>query len=177
MIKLRCSIFSTTQVNLNKAIEHEEVPDYASADGSETDLLSAFSPLEALSSKMTLLPPQHVEFSRLAKIKSLDDLKDYASNRSSLGMRRACPNTKPCSDGIIMILPGDKEHQTDYDFENSPNISHLSCKENVDFSEPTAKVLWQQGTGCQVYTNNQWLFEDCQMTSPLSATELNKMIT
>ena len=111
-----------------------KVPDYASADGSETDLLASFSPIETIETKMNFLPPQYIEFGRLAKLKTLSDLKEYAEARVKNGTKRFCPNPRFCSDGILMILPGDAEHQTDFNLENAPDISHLTCNEAIDFS-------------------------------------------
>ena len=82
---------------------------------------------------MYFLPPQYIEFGRLAKLKKLSDLKDYAQTRVKHGTNRFCPNPRFCSDGIVMILPGDEEYQTNFDLENAPDISHLTCREAIDF--------------------------------------------
>ena len=82
---------------------------------------------------MYFLPPQYIEFGRLAKLKKLSDLKEYAQTRVKCGTNRFCPNPRFCSDGIVMILPGDEEYQTNFDLENAPDISHLTCREAIDF--------------------------------------------
>ena len=154
-----------------------KVPDTASADGSETDVLCAFSPVEALASDMKFLPPQFIEFSRLAKFKQLSDLTNYATDRARHhGMSRFCPNPRFCSDGLLMILPGDVEHQIEFDLANAPDITHLDCDEAIgDLKQPTTKLIWT-GAGCQIVTNNQWLNEECRVTSPVSHEELVELM-
>ena len=120
---------------------------------------------------MTLLPPQFVEFSRLAKFNQLSDLRTYATDRARHGTRRFCPNPRFCADGLLMILPGDSEHQTEFDLANAPDITHLKSQDAIDLSKPTMKLAWGS-SGSQIFTNNQWLDKECRVTSPISHEEL-----
>ncbi|KAI1290919.1 Nucleoside diphosphate-linked moiety X motif 19 [Halotydeus destructor] len=71
------------------------------------------------------LPPVQVyELSRLVKRDNLQQLKQFAETRQTLGIERWLPIIHRCSDGLLTILPGDDLHPA-RPLEVEADVSHV----------------------------------------------------
>ncbi|XP_011297940.1 nucleoside diphosphate-linked moiety X motif 19, mitochondrial [Fopius arisanus] len=78
--------------------------------------------------KVSLAPPQHYEIGRIAKFESIDNLLDFAVERSKIGCQLICPVRAKLSDGMVFLLPGDSMY---------PKETNFLEKQDLDFTTMT----------------------------------------
>ncbi|CAK9812563.1 Acyl-coenzyme A diphosphatase NUDT19 [Anthophora plagiata] len=80
------------------------------------------------SSKIALPPPQQYEIARIAKFESIDNLLDFAIERSGMGVLLNLPVKVQLQDGQVQVLPGDSMY---------PKKVHLLEKQIIDRTDIT----------------------------------------
>lgn len=106
--------------------------------------------------KLWLAPPQYYELNRLVHMPDIDQVVQFARNRSSLGSTLICPVQYKCSDAAVFVFPGDDLYPKTYDYITEhgdfEKYSHLTAEElrnqskNLHRSEHTglhAQTLYQ----------------------------------
>ncbi|KAG7189221.1 hypothetical protein KM043_008784 [Ampulex compressa] len=82
--------------------------------------------------KVKLPPPQQYEIGRIAKFESIDNLLDFAIERSKVGVQTVLPVRIQLRDGFIHTLPGDSMY---------PKSVSWSEKQVIDRTDVTLKEL------------------------------------
>ncbi|XP_064549136.1 acyl-coenzyme A diphosphatase NUDT19 [Drosophila montana] len=115
--------------------EPNEVKDYAWRD--PLDYLQA-----ALQKKLWLPPPQYYELSRCLNFQTLEELRQFAQKRASMGYVLTHPVMYKCTDGLVHLLPGDDMYPENPDASNDKIETGLStdafrslAKKNLHRSE------------------------------------------
>ncbi|XP_054003130.1 acyl-coenzyme A diphosphatase NUDT19-like isoform X1 [Hylaeus anthracinus] len=80
------------------------------------------------SSGIVLPPPQQYEIARIAKFESIDNLLDFAIDRSKIGVRLNLPVKVELKDGKVHVLPGDSMY---------PKHANLFDKQIIDRTDIT----------------------------------------
>ncbi|XP_051163983.1 acyl-coenzyme A diphosphatase NUDT19 isoform X2 [Leptopilina boulardi] len=85
-----------------------EIPDAKYEETEMEDLIWA-NPKNLINStsSVLLMPPQQYELARLAKFESLDNLLEFAVDRSKMGVHLNFPVKVKLLDGTVFLLPGD----------------------------------------------------------------------
>ncbi|XP_015428595.1 PREDICTED: nucleoside diphosphate-linked moiety X motif 19-like [Dufourea novaeangliae] len=78
--------------------------------------------------EFTLPPPQQYEIARIAKFESIDNLLDFANERTKLGVRMNLPVKVELQDGNVYVLPGDSMY---------PEHANLFDKQVIDRTDIT----------------------------------------
>ncbi|XP_015120579.1 nucleoside diphosphate-linked moiety X motif 19-like isoform X2 [Diachasma alloeum] len=71
---------------------------------------------------ISLAPPQHYEIGRIAKFESIDNLLDFAVERSKIGSHLICAVKAKLSDGMVFLLPGDSMYPKDPNFSEAQDL-------------------------------------------------------
>ncbi|XP_076624735.1 acyl-coenzyme A diphosphatase NUDT19 [Colletes latitarsis] len=80
------------------------------------------------SSGIALPPPQQYEIARIAKFESIDNLLDFAIERSKMGVHLNLPVKVELKDGKVHVLPGDSMY---------PKHAHLFDEQIIDRTDIT----------------------------------------
>ncbi|KAL9692079.1 hypothetical protein quinque_015977 [Culex quinquefasciatus] len=66
--------------------------------------------------KLWLAPPQYYELNRLVHMPDIDQVVQFARERSARGSTLICPVQYKCSDAAIFVFPGDDLYPQSYDY-------------------------------------------------------------
>ncbi|XP_029044493.1 acyl-coenzyme A diphosphatase NUDT19-like [Osmia bicornis bicornis] len=108
------------------------VPEATEMVDSKWDVPGSF----LFSSGILLPPPQQYEIARIAKFESIDNLLDFAIDRSKIGVLLNLPVKVELQDGKVHVLPGDSMYPKDVSLidEQIINKSDITIREFREIS-------------------------------------------
>lgn len=117
-------------------LDCEDLPE-ALVDETEVTQVEWKSPTEYLSHFQTsenrsMAPPQIYELGKLMEFINLDHLHDFSRTHGSEGMKCWMPIFKMCTDGLMIILPGDHLYPEEPDFEGKNEVTNEATMRTLD---------------------------------------------